>query len=368
MGRRWNAVALSALFCCAASCTGASSEAAIVPVASPPPAAQVLAAVATPADFQITYRTHHLAEGPLTVKTAAYVQRTWSGSGRVVLEPGFKASLHETNTFCADGCPVDEIVDGTDRYTKAPGTSWSVDHGIGLENYYWSAILPSTLRQATDARLVGAQSVGGHDAWVVDARIAGQAFRLWLRRDDGYPLRATSSPNAKTPYVDIEIDATDFDRGLAISVPTREQLNPLYWGPQYRPEEPIPLDGGSVTVGIQVKNCHGGPELYDELDSGFFDLVPFTYRAAAKAVAVDPAAWRVYDAFGRPYPPVPQGVAAALVAKTVPPGQSRSGALCFLLPFNENEFALVGDLPGGLVVGFIGGVLLPDSSGVASPI
>ncbi len=46
-------------------------------------------------------------------------------------------------------------------------------------------------------------SVDGHRAWVIDARMFdGQPFRVWVRQDDGYPVRLTSSPDANTPYLD----------------------------------------------------------------------------------------------------------------------------------------------------------------------
>jgi hypothetical protein len=369
MGRRSSvAVALLAALYCFAACGEASPGASIVPAPSAPPARELLGRVAIPKDFQITYRTHYLAAGPLRANSNPYVERLWSGSGEIILQPKLIASLHETNTFCADLCPVDEIVDGTDRYTRAPQSSWGLDHEIGLDNYYWSAILPSTLRQATAVRVAGQQRLDGHQTWVVDAQMPdGQPFRVWLRQDDGYPVRLTSSPNAKTPYMDIEIDAAKFDSGIVISDPPRNQLFPLYWGTEYHREQPIPLDGGSVTIQVSVYNCHGGGELDDSLDSGFFVLIPFTYQAAAKPLAIDPGEWHIYDAFGHPYQAQPLETAPLLVAESVPPGESRSGDMCFFLPWNQDGLALVGDLPGGFVTSFVGGVSLPASSGQASP-
>jgi hypothetical protein len=104
-------------------------------------------------------------------------------------------------------------------------------------------------------------------------------------------VRLTSSPNAKTPYMDIEIDAAKFDRGIVISDPPRNQLFPLYWGTEYHREQPIPLDRGSVTIHVSIYNCHGGGELDDSLDSGFFVLIPFTYKAAAKPLAIEPVSF-----------------------------------------------------------------------------
>ena len=369
MGRRWSvAAALLAALCCGAACDGSSRAGAILPAPSAPPADQLLAGVSVPSDYQIRYQTHYLAEGPLGLNRNSYVERQWSGSGEVVLQPKLRANLHEINTFCADLCPVDEIVDGTDRYTRAPQSSWGLDQDIGLDYYNWSAMLPSRLWQATAVRVAGQQPLDGHQTWVVDGRMPdGQPFRVWLRQDNGYAVRLTSSPNAKTPYLDVQIDASDFDRGISISPPPRQALDPLYWGTQHNREHPFPLGGGSVTVHLTIYNCHGGSELDDSLDSGFFVVIPFTYTAGAKPLAVDPGVWLIYDTFGHPYQAQSAGTGRRLVAQTVPPGESRSGAMCFFLPWNQNGFALVGDLPGGFVTSFVGGVLLPDSSGHASP-
>lgn len=369
MGRRWSvAAALLAALCCGEVCGGTSPAGAILPAPSAPPADQLLGHVSVPRDYEISYRTHYLAEGPLRPHTNPYVERKWSGSGDLVLQPKLMANLHETNTFCADLCPVDEIVDGTDRYTRAPQSSWGLDQDIGLDNYYWSAMQPSMLRQATAIRVAGQQRLDGHQTWVVDGQMPdGQLFRVWLRQDNGYAVRLTSSPNAKTPYLDIQIDASDFDRGISISPPPRQALDPLYWGTQYNREHPIPLGGGSVTVHLTIYNCHGGSELDDSLDSGFFVVIPFTYTAGAKPLPVDPGVWLIYDTFGHPYQPQSAGAGQRLVAQTVPPGESRSGAMCFFLPWNQDRFALVGNLPGGFVTSFVGGVRLPDSSGQGSP-
>lgn len=350
------------------ACAGASPAADIVPAPWAPPAGELLGRVSVPKDFHISYRTHYWAQGPLTPNRNPYIEKSWSGSGDVIPQPKLIANLHETNTFCADLCPIDEIVDGTDRYARAPQSSWGLDRGIGLDNYSWSVILPSSLTHGTATGVVGQQRLDGHQTWVVDAKMPnGQAFRVWLRQDNGYPVRLTSSPNAKTPYIDIQVDASDFDRGITISPPARQAIDPLYWGTEYHREQPVPLGGGSVTIHVSVMNCHGGSELDDSLSSGFFVLVPFTYRAGAKPLAVDPGVWHIYDTFGHPVEPQSTVTGQPLFSQTLPPGESSSGSLCFFLPFDQNHFALVGDLPGGFVTSFVGGVSLPDSSGQASP-
>ncbi len=349
------------------ACATTSPAVDIVPVASAPPASTLLERVASPRDFRIAYRTHYLAAGPLTPNSNPYVEESWSGSGEVVPQPKVTARLHETNTFCADLCPIDEVVDGTDRYARAPQSSWGLDRGIGLDNYSWSAILPSRLKQGTATRIVGQQRLEGQQTWVVDGRMPnGQAFRVWLRQDNSYPVRLTSSPNAKTPYIDIQIDASHFDTGISISPPPKQALDPLYWGTEYHREQPIPLGGGSVTIQVSVLNCHGGSELDDSLNSGFFVLIPFTYKAGTKPLAVDPTVWQIYDTFGHPEQLQTTGTGQRLIPQTLPPGESSSGTLCFFLPFDQNHFVLVGNLPAGLVTSFVGGVSLPDSSGQAS--
>ena len=361
-------VVMIPIFAYTAACSGGSLPASISPLSSAPPASEVLGRLAAPRDFHISYVTHFLVEGPLGVNTRAYMKKTWSGSGNVVLQPRLIANVHETNSFCADLCPLDEIVVDTDRYTKGMQSAWNVDHGIALDNYYWTAILPSVLSRASPVRVAGQQRVDGHQTWVVDARMAdGQAFRVWIRQDDAYPVRLESAPNAKTPYVHIEIDLSAFNRGLTIEPPPRDALDPLFWGTEYNRERAIPLNGGSVTVHASVYNCHGGPELYDSVDTGFFVLVPFTYTAGNIPLRVDPGAWRVYGTFGRPYEQQPVGTGHQLVEQSLRSTHSISGDLCFLLPWNENRFALVGNLPAGIVTSSVGGVLLPDSSGQASP-
>ena len=347
-----------------AACNGSPPASTVIPAPSAPPAADLLAGVSIPTDFHLTYQKHFLAEESLA-QNVGYVTKLLSGQGDVVLKPSVMASLHETDTFCADLCSSDEIVNNNDRYTRNDQSSWNVDHGVDLNTYDWTAILPSTLRQADAISVAGTERIDGALTWVVDARTPnGQAFRVWLRQDNDYPVQLTSSPHSKTPYLDITIKLTDFDRERKISIPTRNQLNPLYWGTQIHLEQPIPIEGGSVIVHPSVYNCHGGADLYDSETAGYFVLIPLTYVAGTKPLAIDPRSWAVYDAVGIPFPAEPAGT---LIAQTVPPGQSRSGDLCFLLPWNHNGFALVGHLPGGIVTSFVGNVRLPDATGTASP-
>ncbi len=141
----------------------------------------------------------------------------------------------------------------------------------------------------------------GTKTWVIDADMpGGQAFRVWLRQDDGYPVQLTSSPNQKTPYLDLKVNLSAFDRGIQIGVPPRNELDPRYWGTEYN--GPIPLDGGTVTIHQAMYDCNGGDGWDDSRSDGYFILVPFSYTSGAKPLVIDPAVWTLYDTFGHPYP------------------------------------------------------------------
>ena len=167
----------------------------VLPATSAPPAAQLLTEALSPTDAHVTYQTHFWAEGPLA-GGSGYTKKLWSGAGNMVLKPKLMASLREANTFCYDLCPLNEIVDGQDRYTQSDQSSWAVDHAVGIETYAWSPILPTRLSQATRGRVVGVERIGGAQTWVIDADMpSGQAFRVWLRQDDGYPVQLTPPGN-----------------------------------------------------------------------------------------------------------------------------------------------------------------------------
>jgi len=104
------------------ACDGGPVSTGVVPAASAPPAAQLLADASSPTDAHLTYQSHYLAEGPLA-PGGVYVKRLWSGAGDLVLTPKLMASLRETNTFCYDLCPLNEVIDGQDRYAKSDQSS-----------------------------------------------------------------------------------------------------------------------------------------------------------------------------------------------------------------------------------------------------
>jgi len=343
------------------ACGGGSVSTGVLPAASAPPAAQLLAHASSPTDAHLTYQTHYWAEGPLA-GGGGYVKKLWSGAGELVLKPKLMASLRETSTFCYSLCPLNEIIDGHDRYTKSDQSSWGVDHAVGIDTYAWSAILPSRLGQATGGRVAGGEGFDGTKTWVIDADMpGGQAFRVWLRQDDGYPVQLTSSPNQKTPYLDLKVNLSAFDRGIQISVPPRNELDPRYWGTEYN--GPIPLVGGTVTIHPAIYDCNGGDGWDDSRSDGYFILVPFSYTSGAKPLVIDPAVWTLYDTFGHPYPAQALGSAPKLGAQQVPAGASRSGDLCFVVPWSQDNLTIVGALPGGLVTHFVGGLRRPDASG-----
>jgi hypothetical protein len=357
--------ALIAIWACIAACGGGPVTNGILPAPSAPPAARLLAQASSPTDAHITYQTHFLAEGPLATG-GGYVKQLWSGTGDLVLKPKLMASLRETNTFCYDLCPLNEIINGQDSYTKSDQSSWGVNHALDINTYAWSAILPSQLGLATGGRVAGVESLDGAKTWVIDAHMpGGQAFRVWLRQEDRYPMQLTSSPNQKTPYLDLKVNLSAFDRGRQISIPPRNELDPRYWGTEYN--GPIPLDGGTVTINQTMYDCNGGGVLDDSRSDGYFVLVPFTYTAGMKPLVVDPSVWTLYDTFGHPYPAQPLGSAPKLGAQQVPAGASRSGDLCFVVPWGQDNLTIVGDLPGGLATHFVGGVRRPDASRTAKP-
>lgn len=353
-----------------AACSVSQPASSIRPAPSAPGAEALLsrAQASNLKDFHITYTAHFWAEGPLSNLHGSITVRL-SGSGSVVVRPALGARLHETSTFCADLCPMDLIVVGDDRYGRAPGSSWWLDRGVASDSYLWSMVLPGRLALATAARVVGQEALGAVETWVVDAvDPSGHSFRVWLSQRDGYPVQLESAPNEKTTFLDLRINLDHFNAGIVVAPPPRDQLDPVFWGTEYVREHPIPLGGGTVTIRVAGYDCSGANTYDDSRSDVYFVLVPFTYAAGATPLAVDPSLWTLYDTFGHPYPSEPLGTAPRLVAQTIPAGQTRSGDLCFLVPWSEDRLTIVGAFPSGVVTSSVGGLRRPDSVGQVAPL
>lgn len=347
------------------ACGGSSPVAGVEPAPSAPPAESLLRMIQTSSlkDFHVTYAAHLWAEGPLSM-TGGSISVLHSGQGNVSVSPSLMATLHETNTFCADRCPIDLIVVGESRYTKSPSSSWWLERGVPLDSYLWSAILPSYIAKASGSRVAGQQTLDGVATWVIDAYSRdGHPFRVWLRKKDGYPVQLESAPNEKTSFLDLHITLDSFNRGVEIEAPPKDQLDPRFWGTEYVREHPIPFQGGTVTIHEAGYDCDGASTYDDSRPDAYPVLVPFTYAAGSAPLVIDPGAWTLYDTFGHPYRAHSLGTAPKLVAETVSAGHSVSGDLCFLVPWDEDNLTIIGDFRSGVITSFVGGLRRPDSTG-----
>lgn len=346
------------------ACGSSSGMAGVEPAPSSPPAETLLsmAQASSLRDFHLTYAAHLWAEGPLSTSGGS-ISVLRSGQGNVSVTPTLTAALHETDTFCADRCPIDMIVVGESRYTKSPSSSWWLERGVPLDSYLWSLILPSSLAKASRPRVAGQQTLDGAATWVIDANSSdGHLFRVWLRKQDGYPVQLESAPHEKTSFLDLRIKLDGFNRGLAIKAPRQDQLDPRFWGTEYIREHPIPFQGGTVTIHQAGYDCDGASTYDDSRPDVYPVLVPFTYAAGSKPLVIDPGAWTLYDTFGHPYRGQSLGIAPKLEVETVSPGHSASGDLCFLVPWAEDNLTIVGDFRTGVVTSFVGGLRRPDST------
>jgi hypothetical protein len=363
MAQQLNALAVIVAIACVVACGGSQPASSFRLAPSAPPAGELLSRSQSSNlnDFHITYTAHLWAEGPLSRLNSSITVRS-SGAGSVVVGPKLMAELHETSTFCADLCPVDLIVVDGDRYSKSGSSSWWLDHGVAADSYLWSMVLPSRLAKAIAPRVVGEETLDGVETWVVSAiDPSGHSFRVWFSQKDGYPVQLESAPNEKTSFLDLHVNLDHFNTGVVVAAPPEDQLDPVFWGTEYVREHPIPLAGGTVTIHIAGYDCNGADTYDDSRSDVYFVLVPFTYAAEATALTIDPGLWTLYDTFGHPYRAEELGTAPRLVMQTIPPGQSRSGDLCFLVPWSEDRLTIVGDFPSGVVTSFVGGLQPPDS-------
>src|SRR6266851_132459 len=369
MARGLISAAVIAALACVVACGVSQPASGLRPAPSAPPARELLKGSQSSNlnDFHITYTAHLWAEGPLSRLNSSITVR-FSGAGSVVVGQKLMAKLHETSTFCADLCPVDLVVVDGDRYSKSGRPSWWLDHGVATDSYLWSLILPSRLARAIAPRVVGQEMLRGVETWVVDATDAGgHSFRVWLSQKDGYPVQLESAPNEKTSFLDMHVNLDNFNTGVVVVAPPKGQLDPVFWGTEYVREHPIPLGGGTVTIHVAGYDCNGADTYDDSRSAVYFVLVPFTYAAGATPLTIDPGLWTLYDTYGHPYRAETLGTAPRLVVQTILPGQSRSGDLCFLVPWSEDRLTIVGDFPNGVVTSFVGGLDRPDSVGQVAP-
>ena len=154
----------------------------------------------------------HLTDAHVTLAASytvgsASVQMT--GEGVMVLHPAqaVKLSLQSSGPGTTPGTV--ELVAASGRtYQRLPAQAWTEIKG-GVIDIPWL--------KARQPTLLGEESTAQGPAWHLRATSnSGSALEIWIRKQDGYPLRVAT----QTPIQTMTLTLDRFNTGATVSAPT----------------------------------------------------------------------------------------------------------------------------------------------------
>lgn len=293
---------------------------------------QIIGTQMTPrAQGQIGARVFHL-NGKLTIQPTALELQPWDDP-----MAGLQPDIDGRGDFVAIGVAVYVRVNTLNAWQP-----------VSADDSYWSLfanINPTRWATFTGAKTLGEASVAGFTAWAVQGKdSSGRQLKVWLRKQDSYPLRYTvawDSVKGSTYYVNALY--RDFNSEIGISAPDMSNRGIVPIG------APVRLPAGSVTVtGINV-DCAGTavrhPAAHDKLvfiETSFVDSGP-------DEIAIAPDAWRLYgDVDGAV--PIDIDAPGLLRTQALHPGQRVSGSIAFEVPDDAYQLWSVGKMTGATAV------------------
>jgi hypothetical protein len=285
------------------------------------------------AQGQIGAQVYHL-DGALTIKGPALELQPWNDFPYSGPEPDI------------DG-RGDFVMVGSTIYIRTNAFSeWQM---AADSDPYWGLfadINPALWLGSSSAHVLGEASIAGSPTWVLElTNRFGRQFKVWIRENDGYPLRYTTSwKNAKgsTYYTNALYERFN----LALEITTPDMLNRGI----ANPGAPVALPSGSVIITNVDYDCTGTssrrPALHDK-----FVLVTLAFvDTGPSPIAISPDAWRVYGDGVNGAVPVDTGVPGLLRSQTLSPAHRVSGVVVFEVPEDAYQLMAVGHLAGATAV------------------
>ncbi len=175
-----------------------------------PPTAQEVAAAPSHSGLR---DAHFIVTGHIT-SGAAMAQV--SGDGLMTFRPGKASRMALSGSEGGRPFHLELLsVDGTD-YQRGGTVRWSKTSASP------GPVFGDGWSTATDLRMLGEDDLRQGSAWHVAGNPDGQAFELWVRRSDGYPLKCVSDRSAASWTLMFD----RFDTGEELLSPAPDEIKP----------------------------------------------------------------------------------------------------------------------------------------------
>jgi hypothetical protein len=161
--------------------------------------------------------------------------------------------------------------------------------------------------------------------------LKGDAFGLWVREDDGYPVKY--SGGSGTAMLTITFDR--FNTGTSVSAPNAADIKPPAKALAGKVGDRLALNGVALTVASFKPNFTNPNEFITPSSGKKFVVIEVLYEnTGSDKVSYNPYDWKVSDASGFKYDESFTGEEPALHSGDLNRGEKVRGFITFEVPTN----------------------------------
>ncbi len=269
---------------------------------------------------------HFKISGHLT--SGAYTADV-TGDGTMILQPTYALSMRVQGSIGQLPFAVQEIDVNGKSYSRVGSAKWTESEAKNE---------PGNPSGATDARVVGEESLAAGKSWHIRATSSsGQPFDVWVRESDGYLAKYAGATDSGS--ISIEFDR--YNTGATVSPPAASDIKPPARQLTRKVGDALQLNGLTVTVATADVNAKPGNEFIKPKAGDRFVVVQVLYEnTGSDTVAYNPFDWKLIDSSGFSYNSTYAGVDQELHSGDLSSGEKARGYISYEVPQSATGLTL----------------------------
>jgi hypothetical protein len=247
-----------------------------------------------------------------------------SGEGVMILQPKAASDIKLTANLGTIPIAV-EYLDADGKSYQRTGTDKWVESKPSSSD-------PGSWADGKDPNYLGEDTVLGSKAWHVKAKDAqGGEFELWVREDDGYPVKLSGGSGS----ANFTMTFDRFNTGGSVSAPSKADIKPPAKNLTGKVGNRLALNGSAVSVVSFNPNFTNPNEFITPKTGSKFVVIEVLYEnTGSDKISYSPSDWKATDASAFSYDGSFSGQDPALQSGDLNPGEKARGFITYEVPIS----------------------------------